>query len=220
MWHGLSVMWLALAVSMDGFGAGTTYGMRKVRIPFGSILIIAGCSGMVIYLAMLMGQGISHFLPPVLTHGIGAVLFIAIGLFALSQAGGAPKKVETKAAAQPPAKPAEPTIWTFQLEKWGLVVQILKTPMVADMDESGTISGYEAVLLGTALSLDAFAAGVGAAFIGMPPLAAALAIGLMSAVCLRAGMWFGFKYAERARFRWMGYAPGVFLIILGLLRLI
>jgi putative sporulation protein YtaF len=217
MWHGLSVIWLALAVSVDGFGAGTTFGMRKVRIPFFSIMIIASCSGAVIYMAMLLGKGIARLFSPALMHEFGAILFMALGVIALGQAFRPQRDTGTRVVAQQ-SDSAQPTIWTFHLEKWGLVVQILKTPMAADMDASGTISGYEAVLLGAALSLDAFAAGLGAAFMGMSPLVVALVISLMSAACLRLGMWFGFMNAERAQFRWMGYVPGIFFIVLGLLR--
>lgn len=219
MWQGLSVIWLALAVSIDGFGAGTTYGMRKVRISFYSILIIAGCSGAVIYVAMLLGKKMVRLIDPALTHQLGALLFIALGVIALIQAVR-PRRDTGKQAAIPRSETEQPTVWSFHLKKWGLVVQILKTPMAADMDESGTISGAEAVLLGAALSLDAIAAGLGAAFVGMSPLFVAAVISLMSAVCLRLGMWLGFLYAERVHLRWMGYLPGIFFIALGLSRLL
>ena len=41
----VSVLLLALAVSLDSFGAGLNYGLRNIKIPIGSILIIALCSG-------------------------------------------------------------------------------------------------------------------------------------------------------------------------------
>ena len=44
--------------------------------------------------------------------------------------------------------------------------------MSADIDKSGVINGIEAVLLGFALSIDAFGAGIGAAILGFSPISA------------------------------------------------
>ena len=49
------------------------------------------------------------------------------------------------------------------------MIQILRKPTVADFDKSGTISAGEA-LLGIALSVDSFGAGIGASLLGMHPL--------------------------------------------------
>ena len=43
--HSHSIL-LALAVSLDSFSVGFTYGLRKMRIPFKSIMIIACCSAL------------------------------------------------------------------------------------------------------------------------------------------------------------------------------
>ena len=50
------------------------------------------------------------------------------------------------------------------------MIQILRKPTVADFDKSGTISAGEALLLGIALSVDSFGAGIGASLLGMHPL--------------------------------------------------
>lgn len=70
---------------------------------------------------------------------------------------------------------------------------------MADMDNSGSISSAEAFLLGTALSLDAFGAGIGAAMMGFPPVPTAFLIALMSALFLRLGMWIGFSCAKNLK---------------------
>lgn len=40
-----SLLLLAFALSLDGFGVGITYGLRKMKIPLLSVLIISLCSG-------------------------------------------------------------------------------------------------------------------------------------------------------------------------------
>lgn len=47
-----SMFVLAFALSLDSFGVGMTYGLRRVRIPIFSIVIISICSGMFIWLSM------------------------------------------------------------------------------------------------------------------------------------------------------------------------
>lgn len=62
--HVVTLLLLAFAVSLDGFGVGVTYGLRQIRIPGLSILIIAGCSGIIILLSMLFGQWMADYISP------------------------------------------------------------------------------------------------------------------------------------------------------------
>ena len=66
MLHGWLIIALAFAVSLDSFGVGTTYGLRKIRIPLVSTVIIAGCSGAVLSMGMCMGKFFSACFPPYL----------------------------------------------------------------------------------------------------------------------------------------------------------
>ncbi|MDI5788515.1 hypothetical protein PO124_09275 [Bacillus licheniformis] len=54
------------------------------------------------------------------------------------------------------------------MKSLGIVIHILRKPTSADIDKSGIITGIEAFLLGFALSIDAFGAGIGAAALGFP----------------------------------------------------
>lgn len=223
MWHGLSILWLAFAVSLDSFGAGTTYGMRKIRIPFLSIVIIACCSGAVIFTSMTVGQWLSSWLSETAASITGALILVSLGLWALvqgiSQTGSASSTQEPSVSLQMEEDETKKVqVWTFEVQTIGLVIQILKTPMAADVDRSGTISAAEAFLLGTALSLDAFGAGLGAAMIGLQPGPVAFTIALMSALFLRLGMWIGFRCAGHKWSEALAYLPGIFLILMGLMR--
>ena len=53
--HAASLILLAFAVSLDGFGVGVTYGLRRIRIPVLSVVIIALCSGIVVWVSMQIG---------------------------------------------------------------------------------------------------------------------------------------------------------------------
>ena len=84
---GASIALLALAVSLDGFGVGASYGIRGIRIPALSVFIIAACSGAIVWLAMAAGGWLTAMLPHTIAQSAGAVLLIAVGLWALAQLG-------------------------------------------------------------------------------------------------------------------------------------
>ncbi|SEM62004.1 MntP/YtaF family protein [Paenibacillus sp. OV219] len=236
--HAASLLLLAFAVSLDGFGVGVTYGLRRIRIPLFSIVIIAFCSGLVVWLSMQIGSILTGYMSPVIAKWIGALLLMCIGVWALIQywqrrkAGenGANEDAADRAASQvsgiavtgvePAAgELAASAIVNLELKRLGIVIQILRTPQVADVDRSGTISASEAILLGFALSLDSFGAGLGAAMVGFNPLLTAFVICTASAVFLLAGMRLGFRFAGWRGMQTLSVLPGIMLIVMGFLRL-
>jgi putative Mn2+ efflux pump MntP len=62
--HVLSLLILAFAVSLDGFGVGVMYGLRKIRIPLGPLAVISMWSGVVIFASMQIGARMSDFMSP------------------------------------------------------------------------------------------------------------------------------------------------------------
>ncbi|WP_100373729.1 sporulation membrane protein YtaF [Bacillus sp. FJAT-45037] len=207
----LSLLALALAVSLDSFGVGLTYGLRKMKLPFKSLLFIACCSATSILVAMAFGTMIERTLPGDVAGSIGGIILILIGAWALYQ-------------VYRPAKATEKTkedeiILNFEIKLFGVVIRILRKPMVADIDNSGTITGREAILLGIALSLDAFGAGIGAALIGFPPIPMAVSVALMSALFVTLGMKSGFRFSESKVIKKFSFIPGFLLIVLGIFSL-
>ncbi|OAZ41885.1 MntP/YtaF family protein [Paenibacillus polymyxa] len=84
--HWGALLLLAFALSLDSFGVGVTYGLRKMKIPLLSIAIISVCSGLVIGISMQLGALLSRVLSPVYTTVFGAVILICIGCYSLIQA--------------------------------------------------------------------------------------------------------------------------------------
>lgn len=225
--HVFSLLFLAFAVSLDGFGVGVMYGLRKIRIPLTSVAIISGWSGLIIFTSMQIGVMMSRFVTPGAAKSVGAVILMGIGLWALYQMF-TEKKEETNSELAPGASealapagaaPSAKEIVSIELRRFGLVIQILKTPSIADMDRSGYISPYEATLLGLALSFDAFGAGIGAALLGFTPWITASVIALASGTFLSLGFNIGFRYAEMKWLRKLSILPGFVLIIMGIMKL-
>lgn len=254
--HFISLLALALALSLDGFGVGITYGLRRTKIPLLSIVVISICSGLVIALSMQVGVLLSHVVSPDVASIVGAVILIGIGAWSLLQLirkrgkeqletdngvgeGTGAGTIRSSTQASPEAQPKgrnqvlalelEPSasggslermVFTLELRKLGVVIQILRSPSKADMDNSGSISVQEAMWLGIALSLDAFGAGLGAALLGFPTLWTALVIALFSGAFLSLGMKVGLRFAALRWMRRLSVLPALLLMFMGIMKLL
>jgi putative sporulation protein YtaF len=203
----LSLFILAFAVSLDSFSVGFTYGLRKMKIPFRSIIIIATCSA----LSLLIASGVGHFLggilSPNITDKIGGFILILLGAWVLYQFFRPEKNKELVSI--------EKTIVNFEIKSLGIVINILRKPLTADFDLSGTITGIEAFMLGVALSLDAFGAGVGAVMLGFSPIYLAIAVAVMSSLFVSMGIKSGSLLSKSDWVQKFTLLPGILLIIIG-----
>lgn len=226
----VSIVLLAFAVSLDSFGVGLNYGLRRIKIPKTSILIIAGFSGMMMFVSMLLGAWIAPILPEQYASWTGGAILIIIGCWAFIQMRrqkdqGEEKHGYTRSRTSEhdvkPVRNLDPKrVLHLEFRRLGIVIEILRTPSTADIDRSGTISSGEAVLLGTALALDAFGAGIGAAFIGLTPWLTAPMIAIFCAIFLWLGYGAGQVASHIVWLRKLSFLPSVILIVLGLSKLL
>ncbi len=206
-----SLLILAFALSLDSFSVGFTYGLRKMVMPVKSVLIIATCSAVSLLISVSIGHGLARILSPGITASLGGFILIALGVWVLYQFFRPEKEKEIIEH--------EKTIVNFEIKSLGLAINILKKPMSADFDRSGTITGIEALMLGFALSLDAFGAGIGAAMLGFSPFYLAAAVAIMSSLFVLLGIKIGSFFH---RFDWvqrLTFLPGILLIIIGVWKL-
>ncbi|WP_047984420.1 sporulation membrane protein YtaF [Ornithinibacillus californiensis] len=203
------LLFLVIAVSLDGFGVGVTYGMRRILVPKSALAIIMVCSGIVVLLSMVIGTMLNSFLTVSFAKTIGGTILICIGLFSLINT------IRSQVKKEDEANPSTMSPNNFQSFR-----TVLTTPDKADLDRSGTISIGEAILLGTALALDAFGAGIGAAILGYSPIFTPILIAVMSGVFLYYGIRTGNLLVKSKRLERMNFLPPVVLITLGVLNLI
>ncbi len=203
-----SLVLLAFAVSLDSFSVGFTYGLRKMKIPFKSIVIIACCSALTLLIAMGVGSTIATFISPSAAEKIGGLVLVGIGAWVLFQF--------FKPSRQSEEQVEEKVLLKFEIKSLGVVINILRKPMVADFDKSGTITGVEAFMLGLALSLDAFGAGIGAALLGYSPWIMAACVAIMSSLFVTLGINSGRTFSESKWVQKFSFLPGVMLIVIGI----
>lgn len=215
-------MLMAVALSLDGFGVGLAYGLRRIRIPMSSLIAIALCTVFAMGISMLFGNWVTLWLRIIPARLLGATILLALGSFQLARAIWNRKREIFPQAVPAMAvvlqKPILEPVFRFQLSFFGLVIQVLKTPDIADVDGSGGISLRESLLLGSALAMDAFASGIGAAMAGMT-LSVIGIVALTQIMMLRLGQQMAGKIPEN----WTAkaeYLPGAVLILVGLGKLI
>src|SRR5690625_1560956 len=77
------LIFLVIAVSLDGFGVGVTYCMRKIHVPHSALFIIMLCSGIFVLLSMTIVNMLSTFISPQIAKIIGGCILISLGIFSL-----------------------------------------------------------------------------------------------------------------------------------------
>lgn len=214
----LPLIALALAVSLDGFGVGVSYGLRKIKIPFISILIITTCSALTVIAAMEMGEWLSSFFNMHIADQLGAWILIGVGCLAIFNLNHN-KETYRNDAENIPIEEESKQVLKLEIKMLGVVIHILKTPTVADIDNSGTITAGEAALLGIALSLDAFGAGIGAALMGYSPWVTGFLVSILSTLFIGLGLRLGFVYSEVSWLKRLAFIPGVILILFGIFKI-
>ena len=206
-----ALLLLGLAVSLDSFTVGLTYGMRKVSIPFKSFVIISSCTFLVLLLAMGLGSFIEVFMSYEAGERLGGIILVGIGIWVLYQF------ITSQSTADAPQTDCK--IIEFEIKPFAIIIKILKKPMEADFDKSGRISGIEALFLGLALSLDSFGAGIGAALIDLPPVLFSIVVTISSTIFVIAGINIGKIFRSVAWMKNLTLIPALALILIGLLKM-
>src|SRR5699024_7464083 len=140
----MNLISIVIAVSLDGFGVGITYGMRKIRISVAALSVIMLCSGVIVLVSMLIGHVLRMFISPAATSILGSVILIALALFLLSSIirsnkNDNEKRMETIINGN---EDTDSRLHHFK--------SVISDPHQADKDKSGSISVGEALVRNSA----------------------------------------------------------------------
>lgn len=211
----LSVLLLAAAVSFDSLAIGVTYGMAKIQIPIASRLVLSLISALFLLGAMTIGNIVMRYVSPLFAEAVGGGILVLLGAYSLWRSAQAPEN--------PPSAPAVSThphiVWKLRIPFLGLIINVIKEPLAADYDGSKIISVQESLILGFALALDAFAAGIGAAILGFPATWTAVAVMIANLGFVTKGLHIGQKI-NRHTSRPLRYLPGAVIILIGVTKML
>lgn len=208
-----TVVLFALALNMDAFATGVAYGMRRIKLPLTSLLIISSLSILAITLSMLAGNVLAGFLPEAFAHRLGGIILLVIGGWFVWQS-----LVKNNTPVLSDADETK-TLLRIRIYSLGLVIHVLREPHRADLDRSGEISTHEAFLLGAALAMDSFGAGFAVCLLGFNLLLTAALVGIGHIVLTYLGLLVGCGFSATWLGKQFSVLPGCILILLGLAKL-
>lgn len=214
----LPVIILATSLSLDSLVVGTVYGLRKVKIPLLSKLIICFFSILYSGAALLAGKSLSTILPPFVSKLIGVSILVLMGIWIILNTL---LKSEGRDETESDFINEDKTLIKIAIKSLGITIQVIKNPVKGDIDKSGSIDTAESLLLGLALSVDAIGAGVGSALAGFTSVFIPFAVGLFQFLFLYAGSFVGEKFTLVGRIdkKVLSLLPGLLLIFLAVLRI-
>ncbi len=206
--HLLTAILLALASNLDNVGVGIAYGMRRVRVPLGSNILIAAITATGTLASILFGNTVGRFL----SHGVASILagavLIGMGAWVVVREVRTLYQKDHHAPDQAPNGPSEGGYLSQ-------VHSIRTNPLSADSDRSGQIDFREATLLGLALTPNNLVNGAAA---GMMNLSVAVLVLLVFAFSV-VTIWGGIEVGQLCGKRWLGsiagVASGALLILVG-----
>lgn len=234
---------LAIAVSFDSFTVGLIYGMRGIHLALAPLLLIMCQSAIVVFSAMTAGVFLQKVLVTSYSDRLGSLVLILLGSWMLGslirqrsrkkQASDSPRiragGVGVGAGAELGAG-AGSRAHKNSADKSGLrrakadrgtsPSVILSRPEKADADTSGNISIGEAFFLGFALALDAFGAGIAAAFLHYSIVWMPIVVACFTGAFLFSGLLIGRVFARFTLMHRLVYAPPILLIGIGLVHFV
>ncbi len=197
----------AIAVSIDGFWGGFAFGLRKTEIPATSLTVIGIWSVICTAITMLLGHYFAKVIPLQATTWLGAGLLLTVGVLALKEGLEHKKERPVEIGARPPI-----TLSTL--------LNIIRNPILADLDKENDIKPWEATLLGLAVAMDASIAAFALALNGVNPYTTPLLFGVAHFVMVGLGN----IVARHRLLSFVGdrfaFAPGMILIFLAIVRLV
>ncbi|MDR1617340.1 MAG: sporulation membrane protein YtaF [Syntrophomonadaceae bacterium] len=208
----LWILLFGLAVSVDGLMAGVAYGIRKVSVPWPSLLIIAATSSLLLTVSMVSGKALGMFMEPEMAVELGAALLIILGCYFFALA--LKENVQTWDSA------SDGLLFSFNIKPAGIIIRIMKEPLAADFDSSGEINYKEAVFLGLALAADVLGAGIGLAMAGFNILYVVAAVGILTFFLVKSGVFIGEKITGSRLKKFTMILPGIIFVIIGIFEFI
>lgn len=239
----LAVMLFAIAISIDGFVAGVAEGLRGIRVPISSLVVVNLVSAAVVFVSLSGGHLVAELLTPVAGRLIGGGILICLGVWMLRPRQRVARRRARKLAGACIRSGAreshgvaivrcdpEDAREGFRRERGTsqqssvmsvllMVPRLLDEPARADLDLSGVLTAGEAFLLGLALAIDALGVGFGAGMAGLSGTLAPVVAGVTQYVFVSAGLGVGSRMKMSALGPKLEKIPGGILILLGLLKL-
>lgn len=215
----LYIVLTAISLTLDSFGVGFAYGLKKIQIGLGSKFVMCLMSFLLALFSISVGQFLNTFLPENIGKYISILLLLLLGIYMIFSSFQESKNPEDDIRIP---DHSSQKIFNLFIEKLGISVTIIKYPQYGDFDHSNSIDLKEALYIGLALSLDALGAGVGLGISGQSGILYALLVGSFQFIFITFGIWGGKKINQNTKINetFLAVIPGILLIGLAIYRLL
>lgn len=186
----ISSLVFALSSNIDNFVVGLTYGIKRIKINFISLFVIALITTFGTVISMTLGKAIFYFISAELANLIGGLILIIIGLWGIIK-------------------------YFFKIGD-----KIINNPEKIDRDKSLSIDAKEAIILAIALSFNNIGLGVGASFSGLNLTITSVITFIFSFLMLVWGRLVGMKYFSKALEDKAMIFSAILIVILGIYEII
>ena len=203
----ISLVLVAVAVSIDGFWGGFAFGLRKIKIKIFPLVIVSFWSVVCTMITMLIGSNLKQFIPIEVAKYIGALLLILLGIFTFKE--GYKQKDQLSDDDKEPVD--------FNPKD---LIKVLRNPLLADIDKQNDIKPIEGTILGLAVAMDASIAAFTLSLMGVNPYTTPFLFGLSHFVLIGIGNIIATHNVMNRIGEKFSLLPGIILMILGVLRLI
>lgn len=191
----LAIFMFVFGSNLDSFVLGLSYGVKKIKIPIGSNLLVSAMTFAGTMVSIIAGGYLAAYMPDLMAECIGGSILIVMGLISIRKhIRGRIKEEEDP--------------WSMKnAEKY---------------DENGNhhIEMKEALFLGFALSVNNIGLGIGAGIAGLNAGVAAVCSLAVSIVCLGIGNRLGFNCLSRLLGKKADLISGAIMIGLGALEML
>ncbi|GBF11355.1 MAG: manganese efflux pump [Tepidibacillus sp.] len=203
----ISLILVATAVSIDGFWGGFSFGLRKIKISYFSLLIMSSWSVVGTIITMRLGNKLQDYISLNMGKYIGAILLLLLGLFTLKE--GLKQKKEANINRN--------VISNLKVRN---LIKVINNPILADIDQENDIKPIEGMILGIAVAMDASIAAFTLSFFNYNPFLTSFLFGLMHFILIGMGNILARKNIINVFAEKFSLLPGIILVTLAIIRLI
>ncbi|WP_129595962.1 sporulation membrane protein YtaF [Anaerophilus nitritogenes] len=205
-------LFIALAICIDSFAVGLSYGFENIKIPKKSLLVIHCISIGTLGGSMYFGNLVQELLDGSVAAMISCFILVGLGTMYILQ--GCLKSFIQKKTMNKESKIAE-----IKFSEFKIMIDVMMDCTKADTDISGTIELKEALYIGIAVSLDSLGVGFGTGIGDINCLEVLMMAFVFNLLALTGGIFIGKKanhYNKNLKTFWIS---GGILIFLGLSKL-
>ncbi len=218
-----NILILAFSSSIDSFGIGITYGLRKIKLSLLSNITLFIISIIITSSSILIGKNLNYILPEFITSLIGSLLLILMGSLIIFQVINKKEKKQNSETiiSNSCAHNESQKIHQFFIKFLGITIQIIKDPISSDLDNSKKIDIKESIYLGITLSIDSFCIGIGSSILGISSILFPILVSVFQIIFLSIGRLFAIRVGQTTKIpdnTW-NLVSGILLIFIGISKL-